>query len=110
VYRSGDLDRVWNEIFPFVPEEVRSRWRPTNDPFACAASLEGSFEPLAVENDPMPLPMLCYVGTDEFFWEPARDGTEIAGGRFYPVQGADHGGGFRRAEEVVAEVLPFLGS
>jgi len=109
VYRSGDLDRVWNEIYPSMPEEVRLRWRPHNDPFTCAASLEGSFEPLAVESDPMPLPMLCYVGTDEFFWERAREVTETAGGRFYPVQGADHGGAFRRAEEVVAEVLPFLG-
>jgi hypothetical protein len=110
VYRSGDMDRVWNEIYPFMPEEVRSRWRPWNDPLACAASLEASFEPLPVESDPMPLPMLCYVGTDEFFWVRARDVTETAGGRFYPVQGADHGGTFRRTEEVVTQVRTFIGA
>jgi hypothetical protein len=56
------------------------------DPFAYAAALEGSFEPFAAEDNPMPLPMLCYVGTDEFFWERAREVTEAAGGCFYPVQ------------------------
>ena len=109
VYRSGDWDRVWNEILPFVPAERRVVFSARNDLLACAASTEGSFEQLDVENAPMPLPMLCYVGTGEWWWEVARDVTEAAGGRFYPVHGADHPAAFTRAEEVVAEVRAFLG-
>ncbi len=111
VFRSGDWDRVWNELFPFMPAGLRLLFTGRNDPLACAASTEGSFEQLAVEDDPMPLPMLCYVGTGEWWWEAARDLTEAAGGRFCPVHGADHiGGFFSSADEVVAEVRAFLGA
>jgi pimeloyl-ACP methyl ester carboxylesterase len=108
IYRGGDWDRVWTEVLPFVPAERRRLFSERNDLLACAAAEEGSFESLAVESHAMPLPMLCYVGTGEWWWEAARDVTEGAGGRFYPVQGADHAGAFMRAEEVVAEVRVFL--
>ena len=108
IYREGDWDRVWTEILPFVPAERRRLFSERNDLLACAASEEGSFESLAVESDPMPLPMFCYVGTEEWWWEAARDVTESAGGRFHPVQGADHAGAFMRADEVVAQVREFL--
>ncbi len=108
VYRAGDWDRVWNEIFPFVTDELRLLFSARNDLLACAASIEGSFEPLAVDSAPLPLPMFCYAGTHEWWWEACRDVAEMSGGRFYPVRGADHVGAFRRAEEIVAQVRAFL--
>ena len=81
-FRSGDWSRVWTEILPFVPTERRLLFTERNDLLACAASEEGSFESLAGKRDPMPPPMLCYVGTGEGWWEAAREVTESAGGRF----------------------------
>ena len=96
VLRSGDWDRVWTEVFPIVPADWRQLFSKRNDLLACAASEEGSFESLTVESDPMPLPMLCYVGTGEWWWEAARDVTESAGGHFHPIKDADHIGAFAR--------------
>ena len=109
VYRSGDWERIWNEVLPFTSEESKALFASRNDPIACAASLEGSFDAFAAESA-MPLPLLCYVGSGEWFWEGARDVAQAAGGRFFPVAGADHPGAFGRADEVVPEVRVFLGA
>lgn len=108
IYEANDWTRIWAEVYSDMPSEVRARFQPRNDLLACAASWAGSFEALPAEDAPIPTPLLCYVGTDEWFWEGSRDVTEAAGGQFVPIDGADHGAAFQRATDAVAAVRPFL--
>lgn len=108
VYAENDWSRVWTEVYPDFDDDVIRTFQSRNDLLACAASFQGSFEPIANEDDPIPTPLLCYVGTGEWFWEGSREVTEAAGGTFVPVDGADHAAAFLRATEVVYSVRPFL--
>lgn len=54
------------------------------------------------------VPTLMYAGTADPWHDPMRDHARAHGAGFFSVQDADHGGTARRAEEVLARVLPFL--
>jgi pimeloyl-ACP methyl ester carboxylesterase len=107
-YESGDWDTVWRDAAPFIPADVRPAFERRNDPAAVAASSRGSWEPHAAEDGPLPTPLLCYVGSGEWFWEVARAMTIAPGAEFVALEGADHSDAFRDVASVIAVVRPFL--
>jgi hypothetical protein len=109
-YESGDWDTVWRDAAPFIPVEVRPAFERRNDPAAVAASARGSWEPHAAEGGALPTPLLCYVGTGEWFWEVAQAATIAPGTDFVALHGADHASAFREVAAVTALVRPFLAS
>ena len=108
VYESGDWRAVWRDAMPFVPEDVRVAWEERNDLLAVVASARGSWEPHAADDGPLPTPLLCYVGTGEWFWEFAEAMVAVPGATFAPLEGADHAGAFQDVAAVIALVRPFL--
>jgi pimeloyl-ACP methyl ester carboxylesterase len=107
-YESGDWERVWRDAAPFIPVDVRPAFERRNDPAAVAASSRGSWEPHAAEGGTLPTPLLCYVGTGEWFWEVAQAMTTCPGAEFVALEGADHSEAFRDVASVFAFVRPFL--
>lgn len=108
IYRAGDWDRVWREIYPWVDDHTRQLFQGRNDLPVLAACWAATFEPNPADELPLPTPLFCYVGTSEWFWEGSRDVAVQAGGAFAPIEGADHGQGFRRSGDVVSAVRGFL--
>jgi hypothetical protein len=107
-YESGDWETVWRDAMPFVPADVRAAWEQRNDLAAVAASSRGSWLPHAAEGGPLPTPLLCYVGTGDWFWEIAQATVTAPGTTFMALEGADHSGAFRDVEAVTRLVRPFL--
>ena len=91
-----------------MPAEVRPAFERRNDPAAVAASSRGSWEAHAAEGGPSPTPLLCYVGTGEWFWEVAQAMTTSPGTEFIALEGADHSEAFRDVASVIELVRPFL--
>jgi pimeloyl-ACP methyl ester carboxylesterase len=108
VYESGDWAAVWTELMPFVPNELRGDWERRNDLLAIAASARASWEPHSAEGGPLPTPLLCYVGTGDWFWEIAQAIVVGPGTSFVALSEHDHAAAFRDASEVAALVRPFL--
>ena len=108
VYESGDWAAVWTKAMPFVPHELRGDWERRNDLLAIAASTCGSWEPHSAEGGPLPTPLLCYVGTGDWFWEIAQAIVVGPGTSFVALAEHDHAATFRDASEVAALVRPFL--
>jgi pimeloyl-ACP methyl ester carboxylesterase len=107
-YETGDWAAVWNEAMPFVPTEVRSVWEARNDLGAVAASSRGSWEAHSAEGGPLPSPLLCYVGTGDWFWEIAQAIVVDPGTAFVALADHDHAAAFRDSSAVAALVRPFL--
>jgi hypothetical protein len=99
---------VWRDVLPFVPVALRPAWERRNDLVAVAASARGSLEPHRAESGPLRVPLLCYVGTGEWFWEVAQAMTTGADATFVPLEGADHSAAFQHVDTVTAAVRPFL--
>jgi pimeloyl-ACP methyl ester carboxylesterase len=110
VYESGDWDSVWRDAMPFVPVELRATWEERNDLAAVAASSRGSWDAHSADGGPLPTPLLCYVGSEEWFCEIARAMVDAAGAdaAFVAVEGADHAGAFQDVETVTSVVVTFL--
>ncbi|MCU0269814.1 MAG: alpha/beta hydrolase [Acidimicrobiales bacterium] len=104
----GDWDGYFDRWMPTLPPDARAALAVGNDPVAVAAALEGLTLGSPAEDLPLDAPLLCYVGTDEPWWELARDRVSAQGGRFLPVERADHVGAFRRSTDVLLAVVPFL--
>lgn len=104
LYGAGDWSTIFDTLFPGMPEPMRSHLAADNDALAVAAHWEGSFEPFDPEGVIPSCPMLCYVGTGEWFWEAARDATEARGGVFAPIPETDHFGTVRACGPVVEVV------
>jgi pimeloyl-ACP methyl ester carboxylesterase len=107
-YDSGDWETVWRDAAPFIPADVRPVFERRNDPAAVAASTRGSWEPHAAEGGALPTPLLCYVGTGDWFWEIAQAMVTAPGTTFSALEGVDHAGAFRDVEAVTQLVRPFL--
>ena len=108
VYESGDWDAVWRSEMPFVPNALRGAWEQRNDLRAVAASEHGSWESHSAEQGPLPTPLLCYVGTDDWFWEIAQAIVVGPGTTFVALADHDHSTAFRDAPAVAAFVRPFI--
>jgi pimeloyl-ACP methyl ester carboxylesterase len=108
IYESGDWCALWRDAMPFVPERLRAAWEERNDLLAVAASARGSWEAHPADGRPLPTPLFCYVGTDEWFWEVAAAMVAVPGASFAPLEGADHADAFEEAAAVTALVRPFL--
>jgi pimeloyl-ACP methyl ester carboxylesterase len=109
-FERGDWRAVWRDVLPVVPVELRPAWEQRNDLVAVAASSRGSWEPYGGDGAALPTPLLCYVGTGEWFWEVAQAVTTGDGTTFVALEGADHAVAFQDVDAVVAFVRPFLQS
>lgn len=107
-YESGDWATVWREAMPFVPRQLHSAWEQRNDLSAVAASARSSWEPHSAEGGPLPSPLLCYVGTGDWFWEIAQATASGPGTAFVALPDHDHVAAFTDAPAVAAIVRPFL--
>jgi len=105
-----DWAAVWRDSMPFVPTELRPAWEVRNDLRAVAASMRGSWEPHPADGGPLPTPLLCYVGTGDWFWEIAQAMVVGPSTAFVPLADHDHAAAFRDAVGVAAVVRPFLGA
>jgi pimeloyl-ACP methyl ester carboxylesterase len=108
VYESGDWATVWRDALPFVRTEVRTEWERRNDLRAVAASVRGSWEPHSAEDGPLPTPLLCYVGTGDWFWEIAQAMVVGSGTSFVAVTEHDHSQTFVDVPRIASIVRPFL--
>jgi pimeloyl-ACP methyl ester carboxylesterase len=108
MYESGDWAALWSEAMPFVPTESRGVWEQRNDLRAVAASARGSWESHSADGGPLPSPLLCYVGTGDWFWEVAQAMVVGPGTTFVALAEHDHAAAFRDVPEVAAIVRPFL--
>jgi pimeloyl-ACP methyl ester carboxylesterase len=107
---SGDWEKVWRDAAPFIPPALRTAFARRNDLAAVAASSRGSWDPHSAEGGELPTPLLCYVGTGDWYWEVAQAIVTGPGTRFAPLEGADHADAFRDVDAVIALVRPFLAS
>jgi pimeloyl-ACP methyl ester carboxylesterase len=107
-YESGDWATVWRDAMPFVPVELHAQWEQRNDLAAVAASARGSWEAHGAEGGALPTPLLCYVGSEEWFYEFARASVAVPGATFAAIEGADHVGAFRDVATVTGLVRSFL--
>jgi pimeloyl-ACP methyl ester carboxylesterase len=107
-YESGDWATVWSEAMPFVPTALRASWEQRNDLRAVAASARASWEPHSAEGGPLPSPLLCYVGTGDWFWEIAQAMVVGPQTTFVALADHDHAAAFRDVPEVAGLVRQFL--
>jgi pimeloyl-ACP methyl ester carboxylesterase len=108
LYGTGDWATVFDTLYPTASAAFRDRIAARNDPLAVAALWTGSFEPFSAEANEAAAPLLCYVGTGEWFWEAAWDQVEERGGRFVAIPDTDHYATFQAADLVVPAVRSHL--